>query len=103
MTVRRRLADQQAALLAALVAGGPLPGDFDPAAAAATSEALIHKRAAAVAKAEPALARALGPEFHARFARYAASRPLPRRGGARADARAFAKTVDRRGEAGQGP
>ena len=97
MTVRRRLADQQAALLAALVAGGTLPGGFDPADAAATSEALVHKRAAAVAGAEPALARALGAEFSARFAQYAASHPLPRRGGVRADVGAFARTLRRSG------
>lgn len=92
-----RLADQQAALVRALVAGGPVPGGFDPTRVAATVGALARKRAREVAKAWPALAYQLGEEFTDRFLAYAAA--SPRRGrGALADGLAFADTLERTGE-----
>lgn len=40
MNARQRLAADQSALLAALVAGAPLPSGFDPGPAAAVAESL---------------------------------------------------------------
>ncbi|WP_018349637.1 hypothetical protein [Longispora albida] len=51
------LAERQAALVAALVAGGPDPEGFDPGQLAVMRHALLVKRAGEVAAAWPALAR----------------------------------------------
>ena len=48
---RERLAAEQAALVRALVDGGPVPGGFDPDRVRATSAALAGKRAREVARA----------------------------------------------------
>ncbi|MEU9510635.1 hypothetical protein AB0D32_30640 [Micromonospora sp. NPDC048170] len=69
------LAERQAALVAALVAGGPVPPGFDPAALAAAGTALLRKRAGEVARHWPLLAAALGPQWPATFAQWAAGRP----------------------------
>ncbi|SCL69835.1 hypothetical protein GA0070606_5208 [Micromonospora citrea] len=69
------LADRQAALVAALVAGAPLPPGFDPAALAAARAALLRKRAGDVARHWPLLAAGLGADWPATFARWAARRP----------------------------
>ncbi|HEV2920691.1 MAG TPA: hypothetical protein VG673_15840 [Actinomycetota bacterium] len=94
---RERLAAGQAALVRALVGGGPVPGGFDPGRVRATSTALARKRAREVARAWPVLAAELGEEFTGRFLAFAAGRPPPARGGALADGLAFARTL-----AGQG-
>ena len=94
---RDRLAAGQAALVRALVGGGPVPGGFDPGRVRATSTALARKRAREVARAWPALAAELGQEFSGRFLAFAATRPPPARGGALADGLAFARAL-----AGQG-
>ena len=62
------LAERQAALVAALVAGGPAPAGFDPAALAAAGAALLRKRAGEVARHWPLLAAGLGPQWSATFA-----------------------------------
>jgi hypothetical protein len=62
------LAARQAALVAALVADGPLPAGFDPVRVGAARRALLRKRAGEAAKAWPLLAAALGPEWPAVFA-----------------------------------
>lgn len=66
------LAARQAALVEALVAGGPDPDGFDTARLAATRGALLRKRAGQAATAWPLLAAAHGtdwvPVFCARFA-----------------------------------
>ncbi|MEJ8281539.1 hypothetical protein [Pseudonocardia spirodelae] len=66
------LARRQAALVAALVAGGATPAGFDPQRLAATRRALLRKRAGLVAAAWPLLAAGAGPAwqelFDARFA-----------------------------------
>lgn len=97
---RERLAAQQAALVSALVAGGPVPEGFDPQRVRATSQALARKRARHVAKSWPALS--LDPQFTQQFLSYAAGRPPPV-GGALADGLAFADRLARasklRGEA----
>jgi hypothetical protein len=87
---RERLADEQAALVRALVDGGPVPAGFDPDRVRATAAALARKRAREVARAWPALAAELGDDFTARFLADAARRPPPARGGALADGLAFA-------------
>jgi hypothetical protein len=94
---RARLAAEQAALVRALVDGGPVPGGFDPERVRATSAALARKRAREVARAWPVLAAELGEDFTGRFLAFAAGRPPPARGGALADGLAFARAL-----AGQG-
>jgi hypothetical protein len=94
---RERLADEQAALVRALVGGGPVPGGFDPGRVAATSAALARKRAREVARAWPVLAADLGEGFTARFVADAARRPPPVTGGALADGLAFARALARQG------
>ena len=44
MTERESLAQRQEALVRALVAGGPVPSGFDPAAVAAAGQVCRHKR-----------------------------------------------------------
>jgi transposase len=94
---RHRLAGEQAALVRALVGGGPVPGGFDPGRVAATSAALARKRAREVARAWPVLAADLGAGFTDRFAADAARRPPPASGGALADGLAFAHALARQG------
>jgi hypothetical protein len=94
---RERLAAGQAALVRALVSGGPVPGGFDPDRVRATSTALARKRAREVARAWPVLAAELGEDFTGRFLAYAAGRPPPARGSALADGLAFADALARRG------
>ncbi|WP_280425714.1 hypothetical protein [Nocardia carnea] len=82
------LADRQAALVRALVAGGVVPPGFDPAAVQATAEALLRKRARETVAHYPALAHATGPDFTARYIDWARGRP---KAGTAADALAFAR------------
>src|SRR5215216_7502530 len=92
-TARERLAAEQAALVRALVGGGPVPGGFDPERVRATSAALARKRAREVARTWPGLAAELGPDFTELFRADAARRPPPARGGALADGLAFADAL----------
>lgn len=69
------LAARQAALVAALVSGAPVPPGFDPRRVGAAREALLRKRAADVARHWPLLAAGLGDAWPATFARWAATRP----------------------------
>jgi hypothetical protein len=94
---RERLAAEQAALVRALVDGGPVPAGFDPGRVAATSAALARKRAREVARAWPVLAADLGEDFTGWFVADAARRPGPARGGALADGLAFARALARAG------
>jgi hypothetical protein len=87
---RQALAAQQAQLVAALTAGAAPPAAFDPAQLHVAARALHRKRARAVAKTWPALARSLGHRFHDRFTGYATGHPLPATGPA-ADGCAFAE------------
>jgi hypothetical protein len=82
------LAARQAALVAALVAGGELPAGFDHTRASAARRALLVKRAGEVAKAWPLLAASLGADWPECFIAWAKSRP-PR--GPRRDGRDFAR------------
>jgi hypothetical protein len=96
-TAPERLAAEQAALVRALVAGGPVPDGFDPGRVRATAAALARKRAREVASTWPALAADLGEAFTGRFAAYAAGRPPPATGGSLADGLAFARHLARHG------
>jgi hypothetical protein len=87
---RSRLAERQAALVWALVAGAAVPAGFDPERVRLAAGSLDRKRRHAVAEVWPGLAEALGEAFAPRFADYAARRDLPARGGPLADGRAFA-------------
>ncbi|CAM5337682.1 putative protein OS=Kitasatospora aureofaciens OX=1894 GN=GCM10010502_35160 PE=4 SV=1 [Kitasatospora aureofaciens] len=88
---RERLARRQEELLAALVAGGPVPPGFDPGQVRAQSAGLAAKRRDATAKVAPDLPRLLGAQYGPLFLGYA--RTHPQTGGYRADARAFAAWV----------
>jgi hypothetical protein len=65
----RSLADRQAGLVAALVAGAPDPAGFDPVRLGSTRQALLRKRAGEAAKHWPLLAASLGPDWVPTFAR----------------------------------
>jgi hypothetical protein len=69
------LGRRQADLVAALVAGGPLPAGFDPHRVDAARRALLRKRAGEVARAWPMLAAAHGSGWVDAFAAWAAGRP----------------------------
>ncbi|MEV6556703.1 hypothetical protein AB0M22_13365 [Nocardia sp. NPDC051756] len=69
------LAERQAALVRALVAGSPAPDGFDTDSVAAAARALLHKRAGEVARRFPLLAHACGDDFTARFIDWAADKP----------------------------
>jgi hypothetical protein len=69
------LAERQAALVAALVAGGEVPAGFDPGLVRVAAHALVHKRAGEVAATWPALRAALGARWAATFEAWAAGRP----------------------------
>jgi hypothetical protein len=90
------LRERQAALVAALVAGGELPSGFvaDGPVAAATA-ALARKRACEVARAWPLLAAGLGPEWEPSFTAWVAGRAPE---GSFADGFAFARALSGRGE-----
>ncbi|MEU7949421.1 hypothetical protein AB0C50_32475 [Micromonospora taraxaci] len=74
-TPRAGLAERQAELVAALVAGGPPPAGFAPGPLAATRAALLRKRAGDVARHWPLLAAGLGVGWSTTFADWAARRP----------------------------
>ena len=95
---RAQLAAQQAVLVRALMARGELPPDFDVVRLRAAAASLARKRARAMARAWPGLARALGRRFDGLFAAYAEAATLPRQGGPLADGRAFAHWLAARGE-----
>lgn len=69
------LATRQTELVAALVAGGPLPPGFAPGPVEAARRALLRKRGGEVARHWPLLAAGLGAAWPATFAEWAAGRP----------------------------
>jgi len=69
------LADRQAALVATLVAGAPLPPGFDDRLVGVARSALLRKRAREVARHWPLLAAGLGDRWLSVFAGWAAARP----------------------------
>jgi hypothetical protein len=88
---RARLAARQAELISALYGGQPAEG-LDARLVTLTSDSLARKRARAVARAWPALARALGPGLADQFAAFARVTPPPE-GGALADGLAFSQEI----------
>jgi hypothetical protein len=88
------LAERQAELVAALVAGAADPPGFDPRLLAAAREALLRKRAGEVARAWPVLAASLGSRWPAEFVAWASGRPPA---GAVRDGRDFAHALARAG------
>ncbi|MEU6718530.1 hypothetical protein ABZ897_44300 [Nonomuraea sp. NPDC046802] len=93
---RERLAEAQASVVAALVAGAEVPPGFDPGRMRAQAASLLSKRRAIVARIRPDAAAAAGPDLAAEFAAYAGSRgePPPNY---RADADDFAAWLRERG------
>ncbi|MGW0663383.1 hypothetical protein [Streptodolium elevatio] len=85
-------------MLAALVAGGPVPEGFDAERIRVQSVALAAKRREGVLRALPVLATALGDRWPRTFMEWARTHPKPAVGGSRADAVAFAKYLKARGE-----
>ena len=69
------LADRQAALVAALTAGAPVPPGFDARLVEVARVALLRKRAGEVARQWPQLAAALGTGWLPAFTAWAATRP----------------------------
>ena len=69
------LAERQAALVAALTAGAPVPDGFDDRLVSLARVALLRKRAGEVARQWPLMAAALGREWTPEFVRWAAERP----------------------------
>lgn len=91
--LRARLAARQAELISALYGGPPAEG-LDARLVALSSDALARKRARALARAWPALARALGADLTGQFAAFARVTPPPD-GGALADGLAFSRVIAR--------
>ncbi|MFF3854762.1 hypothetical protein [Micromonospora sp. NPDC002575] len=89
------LAARQAELVAALVAGGPLPPGFAPGPVDAARRALLRKRAGDVARHWPLLAAGLGDAWPATFAGWADGRPT---NGSLRDGWDLARELHRRGE-----
>ncbi|MEE6256909.1 hypothetical protein [Plantactinospora sonchi] len=69
------LTDRQAALVATLVAGAPLPAGFDDRLVGVARSALLRKRAGETARHWPLLAAGLGERWFPVFADWAATRP----------------------------
>jgi hypothetical protein len=92
---RRRLGEQQAALMHALVEQGPVPAGFTPDRLHLAARSLVSKRREAVARVWPALAQALGGRFRERFNAFAIATSPPTEGGPLADGLAFARTLRR--------
>lgn len=69
------LADRQAALVATLVAGAPVPPGFDDHLVGVARSALLRKRAGETARQWPMLAAGLGDRWFPVFAGWAAGRP----------------------------
>lgn len=97
-TPRERLAERQAELLQALLAGGDAPAGFDAERLRVEADVLRNKQGKLVAYLRPDLAEALGERFRALFGEYTASNPKTDTIRARAYADAFADWLVERGE-----
>jgi hypothetical protein len=89
------LAALQAQLVAALVAGGPLPVGIDAAAVAVLSGVLLNKRKRGLRYAAPMIPALLGSRFERLFAEYAQCRALPQDEPATDDAIQFLRWLSR--------
>lgn len=90
---RAELARRQAALVSALTGQEPAPPGFDQARLGVAAAALRSKRAHAVARAWPRLARALGPDFGPAFDRYLRMQPRLPASGPLGDGRGLARAL----------
>jgi len=99
VTAREHLAQAQADLLRALLAGGGPPSGFDAAQLAVESASLRAKRCRIIDAIRPDLRDHLGPRYAALFDAYADAHPKTVELRARDDAAAFAAWLHRRGEA----
>jgi hypothetical protein len=97
---REELELRQRSLVAALVAGSDPPPDMDAERIRVQAAALIRKRGRIVARMQPELAAALGPEFGPVFHGYVTSQPGPRPGCAAEEAAEFARYLLRSASAG---
>ncbi len=88
---RQRLALAQTAVLSALVAGTPVPEEFDRERMAVQARALAAKRVDVVAKVAPELPVILGDGYRPAFLAYARTRPMT--GGYRRDAMDFVEEL----------
>ena len=88
------LAEQQAALVAALTAGRPVPEGFDSFRFEAARLALLRKRAGEVARQWPMLAVGFGDRWKHEFAGWATARPTQ---GSLRDGWDLARDLNRRG------
>jgi hypothetical protein len=86
---RSRLAAEQAALLRALLAGGPTPPGFDEHALRVEADALLAKRRRVVAQLAPEVAGELEERYRPLFDEYARAHPRTVGSRARDDATAF--------------
>ncbi|WP_316689101.1 hypothetical protein [Pseudonocardia sp. H11422] len=93
------LAARQAELVAALVAGGPLPAGFDAGRVAVARRALLRKPAGEAARVWPLLAASLGPAWPGTFAAHADGHPPA---GALRDGWDLARALRAGGEPGDG-
>ncbi|WP_201761682.1 MULTISPECIES: hypothetical protein [unclassified Nonomuraea] len=94
--VRRRLAEAQGRVVAALVMGAEPPEGFDPERMRVQAVSLLVKRRGIVARLRPDAAAAAGPDLASEYAAYARSRTTPPPG-SRADADDFADWLRARG------
>jgi hypothetical protein len=90
---RADLARRQAALVSALVGDEPPPPGFDRARVRSAAAGLRAKRAHAIAKAWPRLARALGPDLAAEVERHVRRLPSAPASGPLGDGRALARSL----------
>jgi hypothetical protein len=90
---RAELARRQAELVAALTDGRPAPAGFDRRHLRSAAASLRGKRARAIARTWPRLARSLGPAFEAALERHVRERPAPHPSGALGDGRALARAL----------
>src|SRR6516165_8321899 len=95
---RTRLALLQAKLLRILVGKESAPAGSETQRLRAAADALAKKRRQSVARAWPALTRALGTRFNDHFTEFAAQTSLPNMGGPLADGRAFVRYLAQTGD-----
>ncbi|TCO52457.1 hypothetical protein [Actinocrispum wychmicini] len=86
---REQLAEAQAELLRALLAGGPTPSGFDPERLRVEADALLAKRRRVVAMLEPDARAELDDDFVQLFNEYARTNPRQVGTRAREDAAGF--------------
>lgn len=94
---QQELAAQQAEVVRALVAGGPVPAGFHEERFRAFARSLVNKRRQALARVWPNIARILGEAYGERFTVYAQAHPLPEGGSTLADGRAFLRWLESQG------